>query len=156
MSGLQLRNRQRTRRLNLPMLRRIVESLLGERFRVKPVDLCLHFVGAAEMTRINSHFLGHAGSTDVITFDHGAAEGALYGEAFICLEDAVAQARRFRTTWQSELLRYVVHALLHLEGEDDRTPAARRRMKRREHHLMRILAGRFALSRLAGRPRLRQ
>jgi probable rRNA maturation factor len=156
MSGLHLRNRQSLRRLNFRLLRRIIDSLLGEHLQVEQYELCFHFIGAVEMARINSQFLGHSGSTDVITFDHGAADGSVYGEAFICLDDAVSQARQFRTTWQSELVRYVVHALLHLDGEDDRTALARRRMKRRERELMRVLARRFALSRLADRPRLRQ
>jgi rRNA maturation RNase YbeY len=77
----------------------------------------------------------------------------LHGEIFVCLEDAVAQARQFGVTWQDELARYVVHGLLHLLGHDDLDSAARRRMKREENRLVRELAGRFRLSQLSRRPR---
>jgi len=72
----------------------------------------------------------------------------LHGELFICIDDAVAQARPFRTTWQSEIVRYVVHGILHLQGFDDSTPDARRKMKRQENHLMRALAKRFSFHQL--------
>jgi probable rRNA maturation factor len=50
---------------------------------------------------------------------------SLHGELFICLDDAVKQAREFRTTWQSELTRYVIHGLLHLCGHDHETDDGR-------------------------------
>lgn len=74
---------------------------------------------------------------------------SLHGEIFICVDEALLQARRFHTSWPSEVVRYLVHGVLHLRGFDDLRPAARRRMKREEDRLHRALAGRFALSRLA-------
>jgi len=78
--------------------------------------------------------------------------GSLHGEIFVCLEDAVTQARLFDTDWQSELARYLLHGLLHLHGFDDLTPHARRRMKREENRLLRLVQRQFPLRRLA-RPR---
>jgi probable rRNA maturation factor len=72
----------------------------------------------------------------------------LCGEIFICVDEAVLQARRFRTSWPSEVVRYLVHGVLHLRGYDDLQPAARRRMKRQENRLLRALAARFSLSQL--------
>jgi rRNA maturation RNase YbeY len=124
-------------------------------------QLAVHLVAAPEMARVNQRFLDHAGSTDVITFDYtreldSPAAGAparppkrLHGEIFICIDDAVKQARQFRTTWQSELVRYLVHGVLHAMGHEDSTPAARGAMRREENRLLRILSGQFALSRLA-------
>jgi len=152
---LQLRNRQRDRRLNLPFLRRILRHVLAEQLRVPAAELCFHFVSPEEMARVNWQFLQHEGSTDVITFDYGersAVSGqrsaGLCGEAFICVNDAVKQAREFGTSWQSEVVRYAVHALLHLRGYDDLQPAKRRVMKREENRLMRELAAAFDLSQL--------
>jgi len=68
--------------------------------------------------------LRHAGATDVIAFDYSIRASHLRGEIFICVDEALVQARRFRTTWQSESVRYVVHGVLHLLGFDDRRPAA--------------------------------
>jgi rRNA maturation RNase YbeY len=107
-------------------------------------------VDAPESTRLNEKFLQHRGSTDVITFDYGDASepDLLSGEIFVCLDEAVKQARRFRTSWQSELVRYVVHGILHLCGYDDRKPRARRTMKREEDRLVKQLTARFAVRQL--------
>ena len=67
----------------------------------------------------------------------------LHGELFVCVDVAVAQARLFRVHWQSEVVRYIVHGILHLQGFDDRKPGPRRRMKRQEERLLKHLAGRF-------------
>ncbi|NBV24789.1 MAG: rRNA maturation RNase YbeY, partial [Proteobacteria bacterium] len=72
----------------------------------------------------------------------------LRGEAFISVADAVKQAREFRTSWQSEVVRYVVHALLHLRGYDDLVPAKRRVMKREENRIMRKLSSTFDFNQL--------
>ena len=76
------------------------------------------------------------------------APHGLHGDIFICLEEAGRQARVFRTTWQAEVVRYLVHGLLHLSGHDDLDPGARRRMKRVENRLVRWLAAGFAFTRL--------
>jgi probable rRNA maturation factor len=151
MSGvLWLRNRQRTRRLDLRLLRRIACHLLTQHFGPKQFELGLHLVGTAEMAKLNERFLRHAGPTDVLTFNNGEPNqrNLLLGEVFICLDEAVAQGRRFRTTWQSELARYLIHGLLHLRGHDDSQPAARRKMKREENRLLREVARQFPLRRL--------
>jgi rRNA maturation RNase YbeY len=76
----------------------------------------------------------------------------IHGEIFLCLDEAVAQARKFDANWQSELARYLFHGLLHLHGFDDLTPDARRRMKRQETRLLLLAQRQFPLRRLA-RPR---
>ena len=149
---LSLQNRQRVRRVDTALLRRITRHLLRDQFRVVDFELAIHLVAADEMSRVNWSFLQHEGSTDVITFDHSnepaslmKPKSSLHGEIFICIDDALKQAREFRTTWQSELTRYVIHGLLHLLGHDDLKPAARRRMKLEENRLLRRTAGTFPL-----------
>jgi rRNA maturation RNase YbeY len=164
---LSLFNRQRVRRLDLRLLRRIVQALLRETWPNGSFDLVIYVVAGPEMTRLNEAFLHHKGSTDVITFDYAERAGQasrlscsgagvrltkdrrdacptlLHGEIFVCLDQAVSQARRFHATWQSELVRYVVHGALHLLGYGDQEDRARRRMKAAEDTLVRQLARQF-------------
>lgn len=142
---LVLRNRQRTRELNLPLLRQIARHVLVNALNAPDYELGFHFVAAAEMARINEQFLQHQGSTDVITFDHGSVAARPHGEIFISVPDAVKQARQFETTWQSEIVRYLIHGLLHLHGLDDRHPDQRRQMKREENRLLRSVASAFRI-----------
>lgn len=146
-------NRQRTKKINARLLKQIIGALFVE-LEIKEAELGINLVGAREMTLVNDTFLQHEGSTDVITFDH--ADGALresrptlHGELFVCVDEAVLQAKQFDTRWQAEVVRYVVHGILHLLGHDDLRPAARRKMKRAENQLVRRLAKRFSLAQLS-------
>jgi probable rRNA maturation factor len=115
--------------------------------------LGVNFIQAGEMARLNAQFLGHDGSTDVITFDYqqDGAAGGWSGEIFVSVDDAVASAPRFGATWQLELARYLVHGMLHLRGYDDRLPAARREMKKEENRLLKSLSRRFDWGKLERR-----
>jgi probable rRNA maturation factor len=153
MNHLALRNRQRTRRVDLRFLRKVAAAALKELPGVERHVLGVHLVADEEMAALNETFLGHEGPTDVITFDHEprTTNHALHGEIFICVDEAARNARQFRTTWQAEVMRYLVHGCLHLLGHDDKAPPARRRMKREEDRLMAVLAKRFPLSRVQRR-----
>lgn len=156
---LHLGNRQRTRGVNLDFLARVLRRLLVLRLPRRPVDFTIHLVGPVEMARLNQAHLGHEGPTDVITLDYAGAApalagGAVTGEAFICVAVAVTQAAEFGAPWECELVRYCVHALLHLQGFDDLSPAPRRRMKAAENRLVRQLGREFDLSQVGREPTL--
>jgi probable rRNA maturation factor len=148
-------NRQRTKKINRLLLGKIVSELLCE-LEISDAELGIHLVGAKEMARVNWKFLRHEGSTDVITFDHrenvlpasrrqnqsdfpAGCRKHVHGELFICVDDAVSQAKQFQTNWQSEVTRYLVHGVLHLLGHDDLKPDLKRKMKREENRLVRLL-----------------
>jgi rRNA maturation RNase YbeY len=149
---LSVRNRQRVRAIATPLLRRITHRVLESELGVAAYELGIHLVEPEEMARVNQQFLQHEGSTDVITFDHTGLEAntsVLHGEIFISVADAVKQASQFRTTWQAEVVRYVIHGLLHLRGHDDLKPAACKVMKREENRLVKRIVSQFAIERLA-------
>ena len=58
----------------------------------------------------------------------------------VCVPVAIEQARHFQVPWQEEILRYVIHGVLHLSGMDDHTDSGYRRMKREEKRLLHRLA----------------
>jgi rRNA maturation RNase YbeY len=147
---LRLFNRQKSRALSLALLRRIAKNLLEESRARRKYELGVHLIDAFEMTKLNETFLGHAGSTDVITFNYqeAADDGNLHGEIFISVDDAVAQAGRFDATWQSEIIRYLAHGILHLEGYNDTETSPRRALKREENRLVKELSRRFDMAKL--------
>ena len=172
MSGILVIKRARTVPVDVKQLRLITHALLAELLALEVFELGLHLVRAPEMARINQAFLNHEGPTDVITFDYSGSVGddvrslklkkksepthvgsykSLMGELFICYDVALAQAAEFRTNWQSEIVRFVVHGVLHLQGFDDHAPADLRKMKREENRLLRKLSRRFQISKLARR-----
>ncbi len=163
MSGsLLIKNRQQTISLNTRLLKSVGHTILKDLLKVESFDLALYMVRAAEMARLNEKFLQHKGSTDVITFDYtdevpsGIRHSSfrLHGEIFICIDDTISQAHQFRTSWQSELVRYVIHGILHLRGFDDLRPTARRKMKREESRLLEKISRLFPLRKLAADSKL--
>ena len=154
-SQLHIANRQRTKKINVRLLKQIIGELFRE-LNITEAELGITLVGAKKMAQVNRDFLRHEGSTDVITFDHSETRKLesgkrkiLHGELFICVTDAIQQAKKFNTSWQSEVVRYVVHGVLHLLGYDDLKPHLRRAMKREENRLVRRLERRFALAQLS-------
>ena len=153
--NLIIANRQRTKIINTRLLRQIAEDVLAH-LKVEKVELGITLVGAKAMARVNWQFLQHVGPTDVITFDHMEKRKAesgkrkeLHGELFVCVDEAVGQAKEFKSSWQSEVVRYVVHGVLHLLGHDDLKPALQRKMKQEENRQMRRLTRSFALAQLS-------
>ena len=139
MKQLHLRNSQRVRKLPIDSLRRAALTLLESLLKLDSYDLAFHFIPPRRMAALNRQFLNHEGSTDVITFDYREGYGAeadCAGEIFISVADAVAQSGEFHRPWQEEILRYMVHGVLHLRGYDDLEPAARRTMKAAENRLL--------------------
>jgi probable rRNA maturation factor len=61
------------------------------------------------------------GPTDVITFHHG--------EIVIGAEVAERQAAEYDEPLAREILRYIVHGLLHLAGHEDAEPDERAKME---------------------------
>ena len=71
--------------------------------------------------RVHKDFMGIDGPTDVITFHHG--------EIVIGAQVAERQAAEFGEPLPREILRYLIHGLLHLAGHEDEEPAGRSAME---------------------------
>ncbi|MDD3885586.1 MAG: rRNA maturation RNase YbeY [Victivallaceae bacterium] len=110
----------------------------------------LRFVGDRAMTAANHDFVGHIGTTDVITFSYFDAPETLFPgepavELIICCDAArrEGQKRAGESDYSREMALYVVHGLLHSAGEDDLAPETRRSMRRREREVMGQLVKEF-------------
>lgn len=105
-------------------------------------ELDVRFVGDRAMTRANREYVGHEGTTDVITFSYFDDPASLFpGEAavelIICIDAALREgAAREDSSYSREMALYLVHGLLHSAGEDDLSPGPRRRMRRREREVL--------------------
>lgn len=80
---------------------------------------------------VNRQFLGHDYYTDVITFDY-TTPSCLNGDIFISLDTVKSNAQEVGATTQKELCRILVHGLLHLTGQGDKTPDTKAEMTHKE------------------------
>lgn len=81
---------------------------------------------------VNREFLGHDYYTDVITFDY-STQTVVNGDIFISLDTVRSNAETVGTTFAEELLRIIIHGVLHLTGQADKTPETRAEMTRKEN-----------------------
>ncbi len=130
------RNAQRPAGLRQRPYRRAIEGVAARFLPHLLGECCFHWVGPRSMARLNLDHLGHRGPTDVITFSLGEPGAPLQAEAYICPSVARDHAREHGTTLEEEMLRYHIHALLHLDGMDDATREERARMEEREEELL--------------------
>lgn len=91
------------------------------------------FCSAQHLLEMNRQFLGHDYFTDIITFDYSELkEGFVAGDIFIDVETVADNARLYGASRREEMLRVVVHGLLHLCGQKDKSPRANKQMHRKE------------------------
>ena len=80
---------------------------------------------------VNRQFLGHDYYTDVITFDYTSGK-TLNGDIFISLETVRSNAEMVGAPFEEELRRIIIHGVLHLTGQGDKTPETKAQMTEKE------------------------
>ena len=80
---------------------------------------------------VNRQFVGHDYYTDVITFDYTSGK-TLNGDIFISLDTVRSNAEMVGTPFKEELRRIIIHGILHLTGQGDKTPETKAQMTEKE------------------------
>ena len=80
---------------------------------------------------VNRQFLGHDYYTDVITFDYTSGK-TLNGDIFISLDTVRSNAEMVGAPFEEELRRIIIHGVLHLTGQGDKTPETKAQMTEKE------------------------
>ena len=94
-------------------------------------DLTYIFCDDEKILEVNRRFLGHDYYTDVITFDYSSAKN-LSGDIYISLETVASNAEEIGVPFEQELRRIIIHGLLHLTGQGDKTPETKAQMTAKE------------------------
>jgi probable rRNA maturation factor len=80
--------------------------------------------------KLNARYRHIDSATDVLSFTIGDKD--LLGEIYISLQRAAIQARRYRVTYQEEVLRLFIHGFYHLLGYDHKTEREYKEMEKKE------------------------
>jgi probable rRNA maturation factor len=124
---------------NLKIDRRLVRKIIGlvkEELDLSILSLELNLVTSQMIKEINIKYLKHNYFTDVITFDYSEQSGKIDGEIFISFEEAFRNAKKYHCFVDKELLRLLLHGILHLIGYKDHLDADKRKMKKIENYLV--------------------
>jgi len=91
------------------------------------------------LLELNKKHLNHDTFTDVITFDNSEESTQVDADIFISLDRIKENAQTYDTSYQQELHRVMVHGLLHLLGQNDKTPVDKELMTQRENEALGLL-----------------
>lgn len=93
------------------------------------------FCNDERMIQVNNEFLGHDYYTDIITFDY-SEPGVVSGDMYISLDTVLSNSSKFKTSYEQELLRVIIHGVLHLCGINDKGRGERAVMEAAEERAL--------------------
>jgi rRNA maturation RNase YbeY len=102
-------------------------------------DVSIIFQSDTELLELNKRILAHDYYTDIITFEIEHTATQIETEIYISLDRARENAERFGSDLRSEVMRLVIHGLLHVAGFSDKSPSAKKRMQKRERFFLSTL-----------------
>ncbi len=101
-------------------------------------ELSYMFCDDEKILHVNREFLQHDYYTDIITFDYCRGK-LLRGDMVISVDTVATNAEAVGATFDRELLRVIVHGLLHLCGINDKGPGEREIMESHEDSALALL-----------------
>ena len=101
---------------------------------------CLTYVFCDDeyILKTNREFLGHDYYTDIITFDYTNSRH-IAGDMVISLDTVRSNAEMLGTPYETELMRVIIHGVLHLCGINDKGPGEREIMEQHENDALALL-----------------
>jgi probable rRNA maturation factor len=125
-------NRQRKQQVPVSELLTFARELVPFVLKISraeiPEEILVVLVSDRKISAIHQQFMGIAGATDVITFQHG--------EIVVSVETAARQALEYEGDLLHELRLYIAHGFLHLAGYDDHSEAGFMEMAKIQNELM--------------------
>ncbi|MEG0601971.1 MAG: rRNA maturation RNase YbeY [Mucinivorans sp.] len=98
-------------------------------------EITIAFCSDSYIVSENTKFLGHTYATDIITFDNSSHREAS-ADLLVSVETVASNATQFGVSASDELLRVMIHGVLHIIGYDDTDPAKQEKMTERENHYL--------------------
>ncbi len=98
----------------------------------KAGDVAYIFCSDERILEVNKQYLQHDYYTDIITFDYSEGQ-IISGDIFISVDTVKTNAEEYGVSFEQELNRILIHGILHLCGQDDKTPELRLEMTRKEN-----------------------
>lgn len=121
----------------------IKEVVASEGYRTS--DIAYIFCSPEYHLNINREYLGHDYNTDVITFDYSdlVRSRTVSGDIFIDPYTVLSNAQRIGTSFEEEIMRVIIHGILHLCGHGDKTPEEETEMHGAEDKYLEMYLGEY-------------
>ncbi len=129
------------RRVSAAVRRAVRVTLSAE--AVAAAEISVALVGDATIEALNAQWLGHDGTTDVLSFPLYDENEPPVGDVYIGVAQAERQARAIGIGADEEIVRLAIHGTLHVLGHDHPEGEARLRtpMWKTQERLVREVMG---------------
>lgn len=87
------------------------------------------------LLKLNQQYLDHDTYTDIITFDY-SVNTVVSGDIFISIDRINENAEKYNKSFENELHRVIIHGILHLCGQKDKTDAESNEMRSQEDYYL--------------------
>lgn len=124
--------------LNKKEIHKLISYLIKQ-LKLELSYLEINLVNQDEILEINSEYLKHNYTTDIITFNYSEIMHVIDAEIFISLHDCLENSVRFECSFNDELKRLIIHGLLHLIGFDDKSIKEQNKMRIKENELLALV-----------------
>jgi len=91
------------------------------------------FCSDVYLLNINKKHLNHDYYTDVITFDYSEKNKNIEGDIYISVDRVKENATKYKENKSVELIRTIIHGVLHLSGYKDKTKKEKEIMTTKEN-----------------------
>jgi probable rRNA maturation factor len=140
--------------LNVKFIESIAATVLKSLKKDKVAEVDIVFVDDAAIKKLNKRYKKEDGPTDVLSFAIDGREfrrREVLGEIFISLDTARRNSKLFDVEFEHEIVRYVVHGILHLFDYDDQTKVEKARMWHRQEKILGEICKQGTLSKVLTR-----
>jgi probable rRNA maturation factor len=109
---------------------KIILKVISEEKRISG-DLNFILTNDTNLKKINVEFLKHNYYTDVISFNYSEGK-KIDGEIYISIDTVKRNSINYKVSYKLELVRVIIHGVLHLCGYDDKSPGEKIEIRGRE------------------------
>lgn len=136
-------NNLTTAQIDEEFLKKIAQKVLEGESAIRQLaerkeesNLSIALVGQGRIRELNKRYRGKNRATDVLAFPN--KETGL-GEIVICLREVKKNAKKFSSTFEKELVRVLIHGILHLLGYDHKKGEAQaKKMEGKQNYYLKL------------------
>lgn len=111
---------------------------VAKNFNRQVGEISYLFCDDTKILEINREYLQHDYYTDIITFDY-SEDKTISGDISISLDTVRSNSQKFKTAYEEELHRVIIHGILHLCGLRDHSEEEKKAMREAENAALLLL-----------------
>ncbi len=143
---VRVKNLNKRHRINERFIQKIAENILDIFKKRRSIELDIVFLNDNSIRYFNKRYKHKDRATDVLSFDLGPC-----GQILISSDTALRNSAIFDTSFEEEIILYVIHGILHLFGYNDETTAQKNRMSEKENRILKKLCVKLNFSKVSTR-----